>query len=75
MPDGGSTYTLPRLVGYHEAFELMAFGDLIPAVDAARLGIRSRVVPAAELDAAVDAVAARLAAAARLASAPNGFGA
>lgn len=62
MPDGGSTYLLPRLVGYHKAFELMAFGDLVPAADAARLGIVSRVVPAAELDAAVDALTARLAA-------------
>lgn len=67
MPDGGSTYTLPRLVGYHKAFELMAFGELIPAAEAARLGIVSRVVPAAELDAVVDAVAARLAAAPRAA--------
>ena len=65
MPDGGSTYTLPRLVGYHKAFELMAFGDLIPAADAARLGIVSRVVSAAELDATVDAMAARLAASPR----------
>lgn len=67
MPDGGSTYMLPRLVGYHKAFELMAFGDLIPAADAARLGLVSRVVPAADLDAAVDAVAARLAASPRAA--------
>ena len=65
MPDGGSTYTLPRLVGYHKAFELMAFGDLIPAAEAARLGIVSRVVSAAELDATVEAVAARLVASPR----------
>ncbi len=65
MPDGGSTYTLPRLVGYHKAFELMALGDLVSAADAARLGIVSRVVPAAELDAATDALVARLVAAPR----------
>jgi 2-(1,2-epoxy-1,2-dihydrophenyl)acetyl-CoA isomerase len=67
MPDGGSTYTLPRLVGYHKAFELMALGDLIAARDAERLGIVSRVVPAEQLDAAVDEIAQRLARAPRVA--------
>lgn len=67
MPDGGGTYLLPRLVGYHKAFELMALGELVPAAEAARLGIVSRVVPVAELDATVDALAARLAAAPRVA--------
>jgi 2-(1,2-epoxy-1,2-dihydrophenyl)acetyl-CoA isomerase len=67
MPDGGSTYFLPRLVGYHKAFELMATGDQIDAREALRLGIVNRVVPAAELDAAVEALAARLAAAPRVA--------
>ena len=67
MPDGGSTHTLLRLVGHQRAFELMALGDLLPAAEAARLGIVNRVVPVAELDAAVDALAARLAAAPRTA--------
>src|SRR2546423_2474106 len=60
MPDGGSTYFLPRLVGYHKAFELMATGDIIKAEEAQRLGLVNRVVPFAELDATVDALAARL---------------
>lgn len=63
MPDGGSTYFLPRLVGYHKAFELMATGDIIGAEEAYRLGVVNRVVPFAELDGAVDALAARLASA------------
>lgn len=63
MPDGGSTYFLPRLVGYHKAFELMATGDIIGAEEAYRLGIVNRVVPFAELDKAVDTLAARLASA------------
>ena len=63
MPDGGSTYFLPRTVGYHKAFELMATGDVISAQDALALGIINRVVPADELDEAVDQMAARLAAA------------
>jgi 2-(1,2-epoxy-1,2-dihydrophenyl)acetyl-CoA isomerase len=67
MPDGGGTFFLPRLVGYHKAFELMATGDIISAHDAYQLGIVNRVVPFAELDATVDALAARLAKSPRLA--------
>ena len=61
MPDGGSTFFLPRLVGYHKAFELMATGDIIGAQEAQQLGIVNRVVPFAELDTTVDTLAARLA--------------
>jgi 2-(1,2-epoxy-1,2-dihydrophenyl)acetyl-CoA isomerase len=61
MPDGGSTYFLPRLVGYHKAFELMATGDLVPARDALALGMINRVVAVEELDATVEAMATRLA--------------
>jgi len=61
MPDGGSTFFLPRLVGYHKSFELMATGDIIGAQEAQQLGIVNRVVPFSELDATVDALAARLA--------------
>src|SRR5436853_4046592 len=62
MPDGGSTYFLPRLVGHHKAFELMATGDIISAQEALGLGMVNRVVPVEGLDAAVDALARRLAA-------------
>jgi len=61
MPDGGGTYFLPRLVGYNRAFELMALGDPIPARQAFEMGMINRVVPAAELDATVNALAERLA--------------
>lgn len=67
MPDGGSTYFLPRLVGYHKAFELMALGDIITAAEARQLNLVNQVVPFAELDATVDALAARLLAAPRVA--------
>jgi 2-(1,2-epoxy-1,2-dihydrophenyl)acetyl-CoA isomerase len=63
MPDGGSSYLLPELVGRAKAFELMATGETLSAQDALRLGLVNRVVPASELDAAVDEIVARLAAA------------
>ncbi|PYS80225.1 MAG: hypothetical protein DMF66_00075 [Acidobacteria bacterium] len=63
MPDGGSTYFLPGLVGYARAFELMATGATIKAEEALRLGLVNHVVPREELDPMVDALAARLAAA------------
>jgi 2-(1,2-epoxy-1,2-dihydrophenyl)acetyl-CoA isomerase len=67
MPDGGSTFFLPRLVGYQKAFELMAFGDIIPAQEAQHLGLVNRVVPFAELDETVEKVAAKLIRAPRMA--------
>ena len=63
MPDGGGTYFLPRLVGYNKAFELMALGDQIPAVQAFEIGMINRVVPAGELDATVEAMVESLASA------------
>jgi 2-(1,2-epoxy-1,2-dihydrophenyl)acetyl-CoA isomerase len=63
MPDGGSTYFLPRTVGYAKAFELMATGDIISAQDALALGLVNYVVPVEELDGAVNKMASRLAAA------------
>jgi 2-(1,2-epoxy-1,2-dihydrophenyl)acetyl-CoA isomerase len=67
MPDGGSTFFLPRTVGYAKAFELMATGDIISARDALALGLVNHVVPFLELDTTVNAMAARLAAAAPIA--------
>src|SRR6266581_2922534 len=67
MPSGGGTFFLPRLVGYHKAFELMATGDIISAQQAHQLGIVNQVAPYAELDATVDGLAQRLARAPRLA--------
>jgi 2-(1,2-epoxy-1,2-dihydrophenyl)acetyl-CoA isomerase len=63
MPDGGSTYFLPRLVGHAKAFELMATGATLTGDEALRLGLLNRVVPAAELDAAAEELVAQLAAA------------
>jgi 2-(1,2-epoxy-1,2-dihydrophenyl)acetyl-CoA isomerase len=67
MPDGGSTFFLPRLVGYHKAFELMATGNIINAKEAWELCMINKVVPFAELDATVDSFATRLAESPRVA--------
>jgi 2-(1,2-epoxy-1,2-dihydrophenyl)acetyl-CoA isomerase len=61
--DGGGAYLLPRLIGMHKAKELAFFGDKLPAAEALALGLVNRVVSAAELDAAADEYARRLAAA------------
>lgn len=59
MPDGGSTFFLPHTVGYQKAFELISLGDIINAREAEKLGFVNKVVPFAELDAAVDKIANR----------------
>ncbi len=59
--DGGGTYFLPRLVGAKKAAELTLLAERIDAQQAAALGLINRVVPAAGLDAACEALATRLA--------------
>ncbi len=61
VPDSGSMYYLPRLVGYARAFELMALTEPLGAQDALALGILNRVVPAEELESATRELAVRLA--------------
>ena len=63
VPDGAGAWLLPRIIGIQKTKELFFLGDDLPAVDAASLGLVNRVVAAADLDAEVDALAARLAAA------------
>lgn len=60
--DIGASWSLPRMVGLRPALEIALLGDTLEAADAARLGLINRVVPAAELEAQVDALAQRLAA-------------
>jgi 2-(1,2-epoxy-1,2-dihydrophenyl)acetyl-CoA isomerase len=63
IPDAGGCYLLPRIVGPQRAKELMFLGDELGAADCERWGIANRVVPADELAATVDELAARLVAA------------
>ncbi len=63
VPDMGSHYTLPALVGPDRAFELLATGDFVDAEEAARLGLVTRVVPREKLEEEAVALAARFAAA------------
>lgn len=62
IPDGGSTYLLPRLIGYAKAFELMASGELLNAEQALALGLVNRVTSPEALDTVVDQWVARLSA-------------
>ena len=62
VPDSGTSWFLPRLVGSARAAELALAGDSLTAADAERLGIVSRVVAGDALMAEAGALAARLAA-------------
>jgi 2-(1,2-epoxy-1,2-dihydrophenyl)acetyl-CoA isomerase len=53
VPDSGSAYFLPRLVGTAKAFELCSTGKRVKATEAFELGLVNRVVPADQLDVAV----------------------
>jgi enoyl-CoA hydratase len=55
--DVGVSYFLPRMVGASVAAELLLTGNFIDAARAERLGLVSRVVPDAELEAAAQAMA------------------
>lgn len=58
VPDAGSTFFLPRRIGYAAAFELCSTGRTVPAAECLALGLVNEVVPAADLDAAVQRRAA-----------------
>lgn len=61
-PDGGATWTLPRLVGWRRATELMLLNERVDAERAAEIGLVTRVVADDRLDEEAGAIAARLAA-------------
>jgi 2-(1,2-epoxy-1,2-dihydrophenyl)acetyl-CoA isomerase len=60
VPDGGSTFTLPRLVGIGPALRLLLAGETIDATRAQAIGLVDEVVVSADLDGRVAAFADRL---------------
>jgi 2-(1,2-epoxy-1,2-dihydrophenyl)acetyl-CoA isomerase len=61
IPDGGSLYFLPRLVGLPRAKELMFSGRTVEASEALAIGLVNKVVPADQLMPTVEALAGELA--------------
>jgi len=53
VPDSGSSYFLPRLIGNAKAFELCAMGSKVKAAAAVQMGLINKVVPMDQLDKAV----------------------
>ena len=60
-PDGGSTFALPRILGVKKAMEIAMLGDRFDAATALDYGIVNRVVPAADFEREIGALAKRLA--------------
>ena len=61
VPDGGSTFMLPRTIGRARAMEMTLLGERIPAAQALDWGLVNRVVPGGELLATAQDYARRLA--------------
>jgi 2-(1,2-epoxy-1,2-dihydrophenyl)acetyl-CoA isomerase len=62
VPDGGSTYLLPRMIGKARAMEMALLGEKISAAKALDWGLINRCVPDAELMPTAIAIAKELAA-------------
>src|SRR5882762_4019998 len=60
-PDGGVSWLLPRLAGTGIAYEMFFTGKPLQAVDAHRLGVVNRLVPAEKLEDEVRELAGQLA--------------
>jgi 2-(1,2-epoxy-1,2-dihydrophenyl)acetyl-CoA isomerase len=61
VPDGGSSWILPRLIGKARAMQMMMLGERIPAVQAQDWGLIYKAVDDEDLQAQALALATRLA--------------
>ena len=61
VPEFGSTFSIPARIGHLRAAELFLLGERFTAQRAAELGLVTRVVPDADLQAAAEATARKLA--------------
>ncbi len=59
--DSGASFTLPRLIGWGRAQQMLLTGQSVDATEALRIGLVGQVRPDAEFDAAVSELARRLA--------------
>jgi 2-(1,2-epoxy-1,2-dihydrophenyl)acetyl-CoA isomerase len=62
MPDGGGTWSLPRLIGLGRALELLFTGDTVGAEEAVRIGLANKLFASTEIEAKAGELAARIAA-------------
>jgi 2-(1,2-epoxy-1,2-dihydrophenyl)acetyl-CoA isomerase len=62
VPDAGSAYLLPRVVGWGRAMDMVMTGDPVDAAEALRIGLVTRVWPDVEFGDAWRALAQQLAA-------------
>jgi enoyl-CoA hydratase/carnithine racemase len=61
VPDGGSSFTLSRLIGLHRAMELILLGDTFDAAKAQELGLLNRLTDEEQLETVTRELAQRLA--------------
>ena len=59
-PDGGSTYFLPRIVGFKKATELALFGDVFDAQQGAAMGLVNKVTSDEDFQPAIDSWVSRI---------------
>lgn len=67
IPDGGGSWTLPRLIGMGHALDLMYTGAAVPAAEACAIGLANHLFPTEQFAHQVAAYTTRLAAQAPLA--------